>query len=144
MTSEGFRRQGDTLEWACPSCGQFNDIDELHCSACGTAFTERFRPAEEPEPPRNWTAALAVSAIAPGAGHMSVVLRLRDREALLCGDAAYTLDAIENDTVPYIVQDEHRYRRSLREIQLYLEQTPGALVVPGHELAVMRRLDRAY
>ncbi len=77
-------------------------------------------------------------------GHLSVVLRLEDREALLCGDAAYTEDAIENATVPYIVDDVHNYKRSLREIQLYLEQTPGALVVPGHELAVMRRLDRAY
>lgn len=85
-----------------------------------------------------------VSTPGHSAGHVSVVLRLRDREALLCGDAAYTMDAIENDTVPYIVDDEHRYRRSLREIQLYLEQTPGALVVPGHEMAVMRRLDRAY
>ena len=85
-----------------------------------------------------------VSTPGHSAGHLSVVLRLRDREALLCGDAAYTLDAIENDTVPYVVEDEHRYRRSLREIQLYLEQTPDALVVPGHELAVMRRLDRAY
>jgi glyoxylase-like metal-dependent hydrolase (beta-lactamase superfamily II) len=77
-------------------------------------------------------------------GHVSVVLRLRDREALLCGDAAYTLDAVENSTVPYVVSDEHRYKRSIREIQLYLEQTPDALVVPGHELAAMRRLDRVY
>ncbi len=77
-------------------------------------------------------------------GHLSVVLRLRDREALLCGDAAYTEDAIANGTVPYVVADEHLYSRSLRELQRYLEQTPGALVVPGHELAVMRRLDRVY
>jgi glyoxylase-like metal-dependent hydrolase (beta-lactamase superfamily II) len=84
-----------------------------------------------------------VSTPGHSAGHVSVVLRLRDREALLCGDAAYTLDTIENDTVPYVVEDEHRYRRSLREIQLYLEQTPDALVVPGHELAAMRRLPTA-
>ena len=84
-----------------------------------------------------------VSTPGHSAGHLSVVLRLREREALLCGDAAYTLDAIENDAVPYVVEDEHRYRRSLREIQLYLEQTPDALVVPGHEMAVMRRLPTA-
>lgn len=77
------------------------------------------------------------------AGHMSVVLRLRDHEALLCGDAAYTEAAIEDDVLPYVVEDEHRYLRSLREIQLYLEQTPDALVVPGHEMAVMRRLPTA-
>ena len=85
-----------------------------------------------------------VSTPGHSAGHQSVVLRLRDREALLCGDAAYTHDAIENGTVPYIVEDEHRYKRSLREIQLYLEQTPDTLVVPGHELAAMRLLDRVY
>ena len=71
-SSEGFRRDGGNLQWECPSCGQFNDIDDLHCVICGTAFTERFRAAPEPEPPRNWSAALAMSAVAPGAGHMSV------------------------------------------------------------------------
>ena len=45
--------------------------------------------------------------------------------------------------MPYVVEDEHRYMRSLHEIQLYVEQTPGALVVPGHEMAVMRRLPTA-
>ena len=85
-----------------------------------------------------------VSTPGHSAGHLSVILRLREREALLCGDAAYTESTIENDTVPYVVEDEHRYLRSLREIQLYVEQTPGALIVPGHEAAVMRRLDRAY
>ena len=84
-----------------------------------------------------------VSTPGHSAGHLSVVLRLREREALLCGDAAYTESAIANDTVPYVVHDEHFYLRSLREIQLYLEQTPDALVVPGHELAVMRRLPTA-
>ena len=44
---------------------------------------------------------------------------------------------IENGTVPYLMEDEHRYRRSLREIQLYLEQTPDALVVPGHDMAAL-------
>lgn len=77
-------------------------------------------------------------------GHLSVVLRLRDREALLCGDAAYTADAIANITMPYLVSDEHRLRRSIREIQLYLEQTPGTLVVPGHDLSAFRRLDSVY
>jgi len=77
-------------------------------------------------------------------GHLSVVLRLRDREALLCGDAAFTADAITNATVPFVVNDEHRYRRSIREIQLYLEQTPGTLVVPGHDMSAFMRLDPAY
>ena len=88
------------------------------------------RPTRSPPSAARWTCSATEASAwsrrpATAPGHLSVVLRLRDREALLCGDAAYTLDAIENDTVPYVVDDEHRYRRSLREIQLYLEQTPG-------------------
>jgi glyoxylase-like metal-dependent hydrolase (beta-lactamase superfamily II) len=78
------------------------------------------------------------------AGHLSVVLRLRDREALLCSDAAYTRSTIEDTRLPYKMEDEHRFRRSLREIQLYAEQTPDALVVPGHDMRAFLLLDRSY
>lgn len=71
-SSESFRRVGDQLEWACPQCGQFNSIDDPACAVCGTPFVERFRADEEPEPPRNWSQALAFSAVAPGAGHLAV------------------------------------------------------------------------
>jgi glyoxylase-like metal-dependent hydrolase (beta-lactamase superfamily II) len=75
------------------------------------------------------------------AGHCSVVLRLKGREALLTSDAAYTRQTIDDSLLPYQMADEHRFRRSLREIQLYIEQTPNALVVPGHDMAAWRRLD---
>ena len=78
------------------------------------------------------------------AGHLSVVLRLHDREALLCSDAAYTASTIEDTRLPYLMEDEHRFRRSLREIQLYAEQTPDALVVPGHDMRAFLLLDRQY
>lgn len=71
-TSDAFRRVGDELQWACPQCNQFNGIDDPVCAVCGTPFVERFRAAEEPEPPRNWSQALAFSAVAPGAGHLAV------------------------------------------------------------------------
>jgi N-acyl homoserine lactone hydrolase len=77
-------------------------------------------------------------------GHCSVVLRLPDREALLTADAAYTRRTIEETALPQRMDDEHRFRRSLREIQLYIEQHPGALVVPGHDMAAWRRLDAVY
>ena len=77
-------------------------------------------------------------------GHVSVVLRLRDREALLCGDAAYVTETIEGDAMPLMVQDEHRFNRSLGEIRRFLEQTPDALVVPGHDMRAWLRLDRVY
>lgn len=69
--AEGFRRVGDELEWECPECGSFNGIELTSCAICGTSFIERFR-SDEPEPERNWQAALLLSAVAPGAGHLSV------------------------------------------------------------------------
>ena len=69
--SSGFRREGDEVQWQCPQCDQFNSIDVHHCQICGTAFLSRFQETE-PEPPRNWTAALLMTVLAPGAGHISV------------------------------------------------------------------------
>jgi N-acyl homoserine lactone hydrolase len=77
-------------------------------------------------------------------GHCSVILRLKGREALLTADAAYTMHTIRESHVPYLMADTHRFRRSLREIQLYMEATPGALVIPGHDAEAWRRLDAAY
>jgi N-acyl homoserine lactone hydrolase len=78
------------------------------------------------------------------AGHCSVVLRLADRDVLLTSDAAYTHQTIADTALPYRMADEHRFRRSLREIQLYISQHPDALVVPGHDMAAFRRLDSTY
>ena len=77
-------------------------------------------------------------------GHCSVILRLEDREALLTADAAYTMRTIRESHLPYVMADEHRFRRSLREIQLYLEATPDALVIPGHDAEAWRRLEPSY
>jgi len=67
-------------------------------------------------------------------GHMSVLLRLESgRELLLAGDAAYAQRTIDEDLLPVFVEDVHRYRRSLREIRRYLEQTPDAEVICGHD-----------
>jgi glyoxylase-like metal-dependent hydrolase (beta-lactamase superfamily II) len=73
-----------------------------------------------------------------------VILRLEGREVLICGDAAYTMRTIEETHLPYRMADEHRFRRSLREIQLYIDQTPDAVVIPGHDMPAWRRLDSVY
>ncbi len=77
-------------------------------------------------------------------GHCSVVLRLSGREALICGDAASTMRTIEESHLPFKMADEHRFRRSLKEIQRYIEQTPDAVVIPGHDFPAWRRLDSVY
>jgi glyoxylase-like metal-dependent hydrolase (beta-lactamase superfamily II) len=78
------------------------------------------------------------------AGHQSVLLRLAAREALVIGDAAFTWRAIRDGAMPAVLQDEHRFLRSLREIRRYLEQTPGALAIPGHDATAFAALDELY
>jgi N-acyl homoserine lactone hydrolase len=78
-------------------------------------------------------------------GHMSVLLRLESgRELLLTADAAYARRTIEEELVPVFVDDLHRYLRSLREIRRYLEQTPGAEVICGHDAERWRELRDRY
>ena len=84
-------------------------------------------------------------AFTPGhtMGHMSVVLRGEDREVLVVGDAAYTTHAIETGHKPFLMQDEHLFSRSLREVQRYVEQTPSAVVVPGHDMEAFEAARKA-
>src|SRR6185295_19582568 len=51
-------------------------------------------------------------------GHLSVILRLAGREALIAGDAIYTMRTLRESALPHQMADEHVFRRSLREIQL--------------------------
>jgi N-acyl homoserine lactone hydrolase len=74
------------------------------------------------------------------AGHLSVVLRLKGREALVAGDAIYTLRTLRESRLPYLMADEHLFRRSLREIQLYEKETLDALIVAGHDMDQWRKL----
>jgi N-acyl homoserine lactone hydrolase len=78
------------------------------------------------------------------AGHLSVVLRLRAREALVAGDAIYTLRTLRESHLPHLMADEHLFRRSLREIQLYEKETPGALIIAGHDMEQWRTLEARY
>jgi N-acyl homoserine lactone hydrolase len=78
------------------------------------------------------------------AGHMSVLLRLEGGEALLTADAAYARRTIEESLIPAVVDDEHLYRRSLKEIQRYLEPRPDTVVIPGHDPDAWATLDEAY
>jgi glyoxylase-like metal-dependent hydrolase (beta-lactamase superfamily II) len=77
-------------------------------------------------------------------GHMSVVVRTAEGEFLVVGDAAYTMRTIKESAMPYGPHDEHEFRRSLKEVQRYLEQTPDAAVCPGHDLEAFRALKAVY
>ena len=77
-------------------------------------------------------------------GHMSLVIRTAGPEFLIVGDAAYTMRTIKESAMPYGPHDEHEFRRSLKEVQRYVEQTPGAAVCPGHDLEAFRALKPQY
>ena len=66
-------------------------------------------------------------------GHQSVILRLKDREALVTGDAVYFKRTIEDERRGWVMADEHKWRRSIGEIRLYRRENPDALIIPGHD-----------
>ena len=77
-------------------------------------------------------------------GHQSVIVRLKDREALLAGDAIYFVATLEHERRGFFLDDEHTWRRSLREIQLFRRENPGALIVPSHDDVTWRGLQPRY
>ena len=77
-------------------------------------------------------------------GHMSVVLRTKDAEFLVVADAAYTMRTLRESAMPFGAHDEHEFRRSLKEVQRYIEQTPSAVVCVGHDLEAFRALKPVY
>src|SRR3954447_7869838 len=76
--------------------------------------------------------------------HMSVVLRLRGREALVAVDPIFTRRTLWEVNLPLRMEEEHVFRRSLKEIQLYRDTRPDALVIPGHDMEFWRTLDPVY
>jgi glyoxylase-like metal-dependent hydrolase (beta-lactamase superfamily II) len=77
-------------------------------------------------------------------GHQSVIVRLHDRELLLTGDAAYRRQTIDPGETPLLIADEHRFARSLGEIRQYLQMTPTAEVICGHDPDSWPQLAEVY
>jgi N-acyl homoserine lactone hydrolase len=77
-------------------------------------------------------------------GHMSVVLKTASGEFLVAADSAYTKRTLRESVMPYGAHDEHEFKRSLKEVQRYIEQTPDAVVSVGHDLEAFRALKPVY
>jgi N-acyl homoserine lactone hydrolase len=77
-------------------------------------------------------------------GHMSIVLRTTRGEVLIAADAIYLRRTLEDTHLPYRTEDEHLFRRSLREIRQYSTETPEALIVPGHDWDAWHELEASY
>ena len=78
------------------------------------------------------------------AGHQSLIVRLKDREALLAGDAIYFLATLDHERRGMFLHDEHNWRRSLREVQLYRRENPDALIIPSHDAGVWESIAETY
>jgi N-acyl homoserine lactone hydrolase len=75
------------------------------------------------------------------AGHLSVLLRLADGgEALLVGDAAYTLRNIHEGILPILTDDDATARRSIGEIKAFALANPRTILVPSHDPDAWRAL----
>jgi N-acyl homoserine lactone hydrolase len=77
-------------------------------------------------------------------GHLSVVLRLRRREALVAADAVYLRRNLDEVRLSHRTADDHLSERSLREIRRYAQDTPDALIIPGHDSNAWEELDAVY
>jgi N-acyl homoserine lactone hydrolase len=77
-------------------------------------------------------------------GHMSLIARLKDRVALLAGDAAYTMGTVREGRRPWRAEDRDAFERSLEAITRFDRENPQALVVPGHDIEAWQQLESVY
>lgn len=68
-------------------------------------------------------------------GHLSALVRLEDRDALLLGDAAYTMLNLQDGLLPWRTDDD-AYRQSLGELRIFVARNPRALVIPSQDIDV--------
>ena len=75
------------------------------------------------------------------AGHLSVLLALAGGgQALLVGDAAYTLRNIHEGLLPMLTDDDAATLRSIEEIKAFALANPTAILVPSHDPDAWRAL----
>jgi glyoxylase-like metal-dependent hydrolase (beta-lactamase superfamily II) len=76
---------------------------------------------------------------------MSVIVRLKDRDMVIAGDALFRQSQLDPDAdPPGRTQDEHNYRRSLQEIRRFHSQYPDAVITPGHDAAFYENAPAVY
>jgi N-acyl homoserine lactone hydrolase len=78
------------------------------------------------------------------AGHLAVLARLREREALIAGDAIYTIATLREGRRPWRVERSADFERSVRALQAYDREHPDALIIPGHDMGHWETLAARY
>jgi glyoxylase-like metal-dependent hydrolase (beta-lactamase superfamily II) len=77
-------------------------------------------------------------------GHLSVLARLREREALIAGDAIYTIATLREGRRPWRSANRKAFERSVRALEAYDREHPDALIIPGHDIAQWETLAERY
>jgi N-acyl homoserine lactone hydrolase len=77
-------------------------------------------------------------------GHQSVLLRLRDRWALILGDAMMSTRELREPVIDGIVVDQDSYIRSAEEARAFLRANPGTLAIPSHDRELWSGLEASY
>jgi glyoxylase-like metal-dependent hydrolase (beta-lactamase superfamily II) len=85
-----------------------------------------------------------VSSPGHSPGHQSVLLRLRDRYALICGDAAMSTLELREPLIDGIVVDQDSYVRSGEEAREFMRSYPDTLAIPSHDRELWSRLEPTY
>jgi N-acyl homoserine lactone hydrolase len=85
-------------------------------------------------------------AFAPGhsQGHMIVIARLSQRDFVIASDTVYTMRQLDGAPEPAKPADEHMWKRSLQELQLFRREYPDAVIVPSHDVGVVGSLEERY
>jgi len=85
-------------------------------------------------------------AFTPGhsLGHVSVILRLQAGEALLTGDAVYTMRTLTDGVRPWRCEDEDVFESSLGQIAAWRREHADALLIPGHDMRAWEGLQELY
>jgi N-acyl homoserine lactone hydrolase len=85
-----------------------------------------------------------VSSAGHSPGHQSILLRLRDRYALLCGDAAMTTREFREPLIDGAIMDQDAYVSSGEEMRTFLASHPETLAIPSHDRELWAMLETAY
>lgn len=132
-------------EWEAATTGSFPAFRGYHRAQFDYAFD--FRTADfEGDPVHSYsTFARTIDLFGDGSvrlaftpghtpGHQSVVVRLKDRDMVIGGDALYRSEQLKDGADgPGVMADAHNYRRSLQEIRLFHREYPEAVITPGHD-----------
>jgi glyoxylase-like metal-dependent hydrolase (beta-lactamase superfamily II) len=77
-------------------------------------------------------------------GHQSVLLRLRDRYVLICGDAAMSTRELREPLIDGLIIDQDKYIQSGEEARAFMRAHPDTLAIPSHDRELWSQLDPVY